>query len=179
MKSSVNYRTYRSVVWAIFAAVVLLSLRVGAGAVEGEKKIRLLDDCDPVTFTAAFGENTCIGNGHTTLDEFFEELEATQDVHKWKNQPSEVQIQAGRQAEVENRGGEPHTFTHVAEFGGGLLEDLNELSGNPIPAPECFDFANIFNVRRGDVRILPLLPVGTHKFQCCLHPWMRTVIEVR
>jgi hypothetical protein len=22
------------------------------------------------------------------------------------------------------------------------------------------------------------LPVGTHRFQCCIHPWMRTVIEV-
>lgn len=176
MKSSLNYRT---AVWAVFAAVVLLSLRVGAGAVQDDRKIKLFDDCDPVTFAEIGGEGECVGNGHTTVNEFFEEIEATQEVHKWKNQPSEVKIEAGRQMEIENRGGETHTFTHVAEFGGGLLPDLNELSGNPIPIPECFDFANIFVVRAGVVRVGPLLPVGTHKFQCCLHPWMRTVIEVR
>ena len=176
MKSSFNYRT---AVWAVFAAVVLLSLRVGAGAVEGDKKIRVLDDCDQVTWTAVFGEGVCGAKGRTTVDEFFEEIEATQVVHAWRNQPSEVQIEAGRQTEIENHGGETHTFTHVAEFGGGLLPDLNELSGNPIPIPECFDFANIFVVRLGQVRVLQPLPVGTHKFQCCLHPWMRTVIEVR
>jgi hypothetical protein len=33
--------------------------------------------------------------------------------------------------------GETHTFTEVAQFGGGLVGLLNDLSGNPVPAPEC------------------------------------------
>jgi len=34
-----------------------------------------------------------------------------------------------------NRGGEVHTFTHVAAFGGGIVLPLNELSHNPTVAP--------------------------------------------
>ena len=173
--------TVRTVVGAAFALVALLSLTAGADAVQGDKKIRLLDDCDPVTFSGVPGG--CIGNGHTTFAEFIEELEETQDVHKWRNQPSQMHLNVGRPTLIENRGGEVHTFTPVAAFGGGLVPDLNALSGNPVPAPECLNLGSITFIPAGAVEEGPTagtgeLPVGISRFQCCIHPWMRTVIDV-
>ena len=175
--------TFRTAVWATFAVVVALSLTGGAGAVQGDKKIRLLDDCEPTSFNAVLGDGACIGNGHTTFDEFIAELEETQDAHKWRNQPSQMHVNVGRPTLIENRGGEVHTFTPVAQFGGGFIPDLNGISGNPVPAPECLNFAGIVFIPAGATEEGPTagsgdLPVGTSRFQCCIHPWMRTVIEV-
>lgn len=175
--------TLQSLVWVALAAMAMLSLTTKAGAVQGDKKIRLLDDCEPTSFNAVLGPGTCIGNGHTTFAEFIEELAATQDVHKWRNQPSQMQLNVGRSTLIENRGGEVHTFTPVAAFGGGFVPDLNNLSGTPVPAPECLNFGAIDFIPPGAVEEGPTagsdLSVGTHLFQCCIHPWMRTVIEVR
>jgi hypothetical protein len=167
----------------MFTAVAFLSLAVGAGAVQGDKKIRLLDDCDPATFNAALGDGACVGNGHTTFDEFIAELLATQDAHAWRNQPSQMHLNAGRPTFIENRGGEVHTFTPVANFGGGFVNELNGISGNPVPAPECLNFGSIVFIPPGASEAGPTagsaeMPVGTTKFQCCIHPWMRTVVEV-
>ncbi|HSL54437.1 MAG TPA: hypothetical protein VK868_08575 [Pyrinomonadaceae bacterium] len=175
-------KQFRSMVWTVVTAIALLSLTAGAGAVQGDKKIRLLDDCEPTTFNAVLGPGACIGNGHTTFDEFIAELAATQDAHKWRNQPSNMHLNVGRPTLIENRGGEVHTFTPVAEFGGGFIPDLNGISGNPVPAPECLNFGAIVFIPAGGVEPGPTagadLSVGTHKFQCCIHPWMRTVIDV-
>jgi hypothetical protein len=174
--------TLQGIAWVMLAAMAMLSLTTPAGAVQGDKKIRLLDDCEPISFNAVLGDGTCIGNGHTTFQEFIEELEETQDVHKWRNQPSNMQLNIGRSTLIENRGGEAHTFTPVANFGGGFIPDLNALSGNPVPAPECLNFGAIDFIPPGATEEGPTagsdLPVGLHKFQCCIHPWMRTIIEV-
>lgn len=181
MKHRANFRT---MVWTVVVAISLLSLTGGAGAVQGDKKIRLYDDCDPASFNEALQDpNACIGNGHTTFDEFIAELIATQDAHAWRNQPTAMHINVGRPTFIENRGGEVHTFTPVANFGGGLVDALNGISGNPVPAPECLNFGAIVFIPAGATEEGPTagssdLPVGSHKFQCCIHPWMRTVIEV-
>jgi radical SAM superfamily enzyme YgiQ (UPF0313 family) len=175
--------TFRTAVWALFAAVALLSLTSGAGAVPGDKKVRLLDDCDPATFNEVLGDGACIGDGKTTFGEFIEELAETQDAHAWRNQPSNMHVNVGRSTLIENRGGEVHTFTRVANFGGGFVPDLNGISGNPVPAPECLNFGSIVFIPAGATAEGPTagtsaLPVGTSRFQCCIHPWMRTVIDV-
>ena len=175
--------TFRAVVWTAFAAVALISLTADAGAIQGDKKIRMYDDCEPTSFNAVLGDGACIGNGHTTFAEFIEELEETQDAHTWRNQPSQMHVNIGRPTLIENRGGEVHTFTPVAAFGGGFIPDLNGISGNPVPAPECLNFGAITFIPAGASEEGPTagssdLPVGTNRFQCCIHPWMRTVIEV-
>lgn len=175
--------SFRTVIGAAFAAVALLSLTVGAGAIQGDKKIRMYDDCEPTSFNAVLGEGACIGNGHTTFDEFIAELAETQDAHKWRNQPSQMHVNVGRPTIIENRGGEVHTFTPVAAFGGGFIPDLNGISGNPVPAPECLNIGALVFIPAGATEEGPTagsseLPVGTTRFQCCIHPWMRTVIEV-
>ncbi len=173
----------RTVVGAVFAIVALLSLTIGAGAVQGDKKIRMYDDCEPTSFNAVLGDGACIGNGHTTFDAFIEELTETQDAHKWRNQPTEMHLNVGRPTFIENRGGEVHTFTEVAAFGGGFIPELNGISGNPVPAPECLNIPALIFIAAGDSATGPTagsseLPVGITRFQCCLHPWMRTIIEV-
>lgn len=175
--------TFQGFVWVALAAMAMLSLTMRAGAVQGDKKIRLLDDCEPTSFNAVLGDGACIGNGHTTFEEFIAELEATQDAHKWRNQPSNMQVNVGRPTLIENRGGEVHTFTPVAEFGGGFVNELNGISGNPVPAPECLNFGGLVFIPAGGTEEGPTagssdLAVGSHKFQCCIHPWMRTIIEV-
>ena len=176
--------TFRAVVWTAFAAVAFLSLTAGAGAVQGDKKIRMLDDCEPTSFNAVLGDGACVGNGNTTFDEFIAELAATQDAHEWRNQPSQMKLNIGRPTIIENVGGEVHTFTPVAAFGGGFVDELNGISGNPVPAPECLNFGSMIFIPPGGTEEGPTagtseLPVGISRFQCCIHPWMRTVIEVR
>jgi hypothetical protein len=180
MKRRLNVRT---AVWIVVAAIAVLSLSGGVDAVQGDKKFRMYDDCEPTSFNAVLGDGACVGNGHTTFDEFIGELAATQDAHKWRNQPSQALLNIGRPTIIENRGGEDHTFTEVAEFGGGFVDALNGISGNPVPAPECLNFGSIVIIHPGGVEEGPTagtsgMPVGTHRFQCCIHPWMRTVIEV-
>ena len=180
MKRRLNLRT---AVWTVVAAISVLSLSGGVGAIQGDKKFRMYDDCEPTSFNAVLGDGACVGNGHTTFDEFIAELAATQDAHKWRNQPVQAQLNIGRPTIVENRGGEDHTFTEVAEFGGGFVDALNGISGNPVPAPECLNFGSIVIIHPGGVEEGPIagssdLPVGSHRFQCCIHPWMRTVIDV-
>lgn len=174
--------TVQTAVWVVLSAMAIFSFTTHAGAVQGDKKVRLLDDCDPVTFNQVLGDGACVGNGHTTFDEFIAELSATQDAHAWRNQPSNMLINVGRPTFIENRGGEAHTFTEVAEFGGGFVDQLNGISGNPVPAPECLNLANILIIPPGASVDGPTagsdLSVGLHKFQCCIHPWMRTVVEV-
>jgi hypothetical protein len=171
--------SFRIAVWAAFAAVALLSLTAGVGAVQGDKKFRMYDDCDPATFAEVPGG--CIGNGKTTLDELIEELVEKQDAHKWRNQPEQAHLNVGRPTLIENRGGEVHTFTKVAEFGGGFVPQLNGILGlDPVPecVPQLVDFIPAGAVVEGPVAGSADLPVGINRFQCCIHPWMRTVIEV-
>ena len=175
--------TFRTLVWTVFAFIAVLSLSGGVSAIQGDKKIRLLDDCEPTTFNAVLGDGACIGNGHTTFEEFIGELEATQDAHKWRNQPSQMHLNVGRPTLIENVGGEVHTFTPVAAFGGGFVNELNGISGNPVPAPECLNLGAITfipagGVEEGPTAGSPEMPVGISRFQCCIHPWMRTVVEV-
>jgi plastocyanin len=147
----------------------------------GAAELRAIDDCDPVTFGALCNPAF---NGGTTLDSFFAQLTANQQVGAWKYS-SAVNVKPGRPVNVVSRGGEGHTFTVVQNFGGGKVPILNDLSGNPVPAPECLQAANAKNldVASGSTQAVTTgpggtLPVGHYRVQCCIHPWMRTEIDV-
>jgi hypothetical protein len=148
----------------------------------GTPEVRALDDCDPATFGALCRAGF---NGGTTLDEFRTELANTQTVGAWKYS-SAVNTKPGRPVNVVSRAGETHTFTVVANFGGGKVPSLNTASGNPVAAPECLQASGPRNVTvaSGTSQTVTTgaggtLPVGRYKVQCCIHPWMRTEIEVR
>jgi hypothetical protein len=57
-----------------------------------------------------------------------------------------ISLASGQTTALQNTGGETHTFTKVATFGGGFIPPLNQLSGNPVPAPECLQPENATNI---------------------------------
>src|SRR5215813_1570321 len=111
-----------------------------------------LDECDPKTFNPVVGEEgtgfchnvTLYGlNLHfeTKLDDLIQQvIDGTPDPG-WDFEPDQLTIQQGTTISVVDHGGEPHTFTEVAHFGGGFVPALN--NGQP-SAPECVGgFKNI------------------------------------
>ena len=139
--------------------------------------IEMLDRCEPETFNAQQIE--CVGDGKVTFADFIAELEKKQVHHQWRFRPPRLGLKAERPFQAVNLGGEEHTFTEVEEFGGGFVPDLNTLSGNLVPAPECLDFASLEFVEPGEATEEEEEEEGTVLYQCCIHPWMRTVLEVR
>ena len=97
----------------------------------------------------------------------------------WRNEPSYISVRAGRSIRVSNRGGRAHTFTKVNDFGGGFIPLLNEQMTS---APECgVNFVpdpDVVFVGVGQTQTLTPLEPGLHKFQCCIHPWMRGAVRV-
>jgi hypothetical protein len=90
-------------------------------------------------------------------------------------------IPKGTTVSVVDQGGEPHTFTEVAQFGGGFVEALNH--GEPT-VPECDGgFKNVAVARtrilQGSRLDVAGLAKGKHLFQCCIHPWMRMEVDVK
>jgi hypothetical protein len=150
----------------------------------GHTEIHTEDDCDPVTFGALCRPGF---NGNTTLAEFGAELDATHTVRAWEYGGGDIRVNAGQSFRVDNRGGEVHTFSVVANFGGGRVPPLNTRSGNPVVAPECVAGANATNV---DIASNAGITVttgangamktrGTFMVQCCIHPWMRATVTIR
>ena len=82
-------------------------------------------------------------------------------------------MNSGDAVRGENEGGETHTFTEVLDFGGGRVPPLNLFAGPE--RPECFTAVDV--PAGGHSNAVTLSP-GTHKFQCCIHPWMHTTITV-
>ena len=83
-------------------------------------------------------------------------------------------MKADRTLRVRNQGGRGHTFTEVAQFGGGFVPILNV---GMTPAPECDPAATVL-VEPGATQHIDGLEPGLHRFQCCIHPWMRTTVRV-
>lgn len=152
-----------------------------AGAIIGH------DSCDPASFNAALGDpNACVKPGHTTFQEFIAELTATQTARTWRFNPLRATTHAGEALLVQNVGGEVHTFTPVQEFGGGFVQILNDLTGNPIPVPECLNVPALDFVTGGQSSLISAAALaavadanGVAKIECCLHPWMRSEVLIK
>jgi plastocyanin len=98
----------------------------------------------------------------------------------WWFDPTYLQVKSGQRVKIHNEGGRVHTFTEVAQFGGGRVPPLN--AGQPgtpsmSPAPECVA-PGVVDIPGGGKDVVDGLTEGNHKFQCCIHPWMRTLIKV-
>src|SRR5262249_19470653 len=117
---------------------------------------------------------------------FIEELTLDHIAGAWRFGSREYTLPDGQSTVLNNRGGETHTFTRVDNFGGGFVPLLNELSGNRTPAPEClqspsdtFIFVPGLQNVSGPTAGSSAIPAGVSRFQCCIHPWMRTTIVVK
>jgi plastocyanin len=157
------------------AAVTSTGSSAPTAAVQGRQDVlvNMHDACDPATFNAALGPGTCLRAGGVQFNQFIAELTRLGSVGAWHFAPPNANVQVGQSFAVSNRGGEVHTFTEVAQFGGGIVPRLNELAHVPTVAPECAaldpdDFVAPGTTYREDVE-----HAGTLKFQCCIHPWMR------
>ncbi len=154
-----------------------------SGLASSREVVEIRDDCDPATFNAVIGPGTCVGDGETTFAEFIAELQATKVAEDWEFDPDQLKIQAESSLTVHNTGGETHTFTKVAAFGGGFVIPLNVLSGNTTPAVLAPGVAlgTTFVPAGAEVPLSALaesLSPGKNLFQCFIHPWMRTTITV-
>ena len=146
-----------------------------------------LDECDPTTFNAVLGPSFChnvalaVLGYATTLPDLFAKAAAGTPDPGWDFEPDVLTIKKGTPVIAVDQGGEPHTFTEVATFGGGFVTGLN--NGEDV-VPECQGgFANVAvaktRILQGSQLQVTGLSKGKHYFQCCLHPWMRVEVDVK
>src|SRR5262245_42527061 len=140
--------------------------------------VTLFDACDPQTFNAALGEGTCSRSGGVRFDKFLELLGKHHSVGGWHFAPPNVTMRVGQNLVALNRGGETHTFTEVEEFGGGIVPQLNELTGLTTVAPECNQLAPAAFLAPGASSSEKEEEAGVEKYQCCIHPWMRAEVRI-
>jgi plastocyanin len=89
-----------------------------------------------------------VGDGDTTFADFIAEVAANKSAETWEFDAEDTTVTPGTTLRLRNVGGELHTFTHVADFGPGLV---------PPTAPTV---------------------AWTYKYPCAIHPCMRTVLQV-
>jgi plastocyanin len=157
-------------------------------------QIVALDECDPTTFNAVLGPDFCknvalafVTPFATTFQQLFDEAAAGRPDPGWDFEPDRVSIAKGTPLIVVNQGGEPHTFTEVAKFGGGFIggpTGVGGLNGGQAPVPECkggFKDVAVARTRilQGSQLQVTGLSKGEHLFECCIHPWMRVTVDVR
>jgi hypothetical protein len=173
-----------------------LVLASGTAVAQSDEKpsqlnIHIRDYCDPTSFNAVLGDDACVrdtASGSITFSGFLGEIGADQSAGAWRFAPESAEARKRATLKIQNLGGETHTFTRVKRFGGGFVDVLNQASGNPIPAPECAQVVdgNLVPQPPGaDNLFIPAGGSATHtlnkgepvRYQCCIHPWMRTTIN--
>ena len=143
-------------------------------------RVVMRDACDPATFNPAVGPGTCERHRPgVPFGQFLSILRARHAVGDWRFAPAELTMHVGDTLTAFNDGGEVHTFTEVDEFGGGIVPVLNEAGGTPDVAPECAAIqpSEFTAPHHTDIEGVETEP-GTFKYQCCIHPWMRTIVHV-
>jgi hypothetical protein len=148
---------------------------------DDDKKIVIRDDCDPTDPTWP-GAGCTLERGDVDVAEFDAELTSIPLAmgqlighQAWRNDPPYLKIETDEDVRVRNKGGRVHTFTEVAAFGGGRVPPLNQ---GQTSAPECLQ-PTVIDLPPGAGAKLSGLTAGNHKFQCCIHPWMRAIVKVK
>lgn len=175
-----------AVVLLLFAGNVTINRATVVGQVNGnDNNVAMMDDCLPGDpgWDSTGGCQLKAHQGDVPAEEFgallFSPLSSALIGHpSWRNEPSHVTANLGKRIHVKNEGGRAHTFTEVADFGGGSVPDFNI---GMTRAPECpIDPSLVTDVvAPGDTIVLNGLDPGLHKFQCCFHPWMRGTVRVK
>jgi plastocyanin len=164
---------------ALLKLALPLVMALAATTVVAAEKIEILDYCDPSDPGWAPTGGCLLKEGDVTFAEFNALLDSMLSTAvvghpAWRFEPSFAEAQPHDTIHAVNRGGRAHTFTEVAQFGGGFIPSpaLNE---GLTMAPEC---ATATVIPPGTRVVLRDLSEGDHKFQCCIHPWMRALIKV-
>jgi plastocyanin len=177
--------TLRKILVALALVLVAMPLLGGtASAKEPHQRVlELRDACDQVSWGGICTKKA----GSVSLDEFKAEL--TDGGHgAWWIRQREITLDKGDTVSAVNAGGIVHTFTEVAKFGKGCIDDWNvavkETVDNCPRLPNGVpDFGTAFATAGafpdGPATAPQTLSVGVHRFQCLVHPWMRSVVTVR
>lgn len=183
----------RTLVRVTTSAVVLVGCATLAGYIANaqvagnDNNIALMDDCKPgdAAWNPTGGCTLKAHEGDVPNAEFGQLLRSPLTVPpnaqlighpSWRNEPSHLTAKEGKTDRVTNKGGRGHTFTEVAQFGGGFVAPLNV---GLTPAPECLSTSNPpIPLAPGATIELTATGPGLHKFECCIHPWMRATIRV-
>jgi hypothetical protein len=178
---------------AVLISVLCVSLLIGiwmpsTTAVAGQdenRKIELYDNCDPGDpgWAGIGGCDLDPTEGDVSLAEFGQLLLSPLALSvvghpSWRIEPSYMSVDLRKSLRIINEGGREHTFTEVADFGGGRIAGL---SSGLTPAPECQIAPGAVDPTLvGPEQSLEVggLDPGLHKFQCCFHPWMRAAVRV-
>jgi plastocyanin len=190
-----RFLTLRLLATLLIAPLTLWLISAPAAVAQEERsaptpvQIVALDECDPTTFNAAdavgpdFCKNVALAalGFATTFTDLFAEAAAGHPDPGWDFEPDRVTIRKGTPLIVVNQGGEPHTFTEVAKFGGGFIPPLN---AGQATVPECaggFKDVAVARTRilQGSQLQVTGLSKGEHLFECCIHPWMRVTVDVK
>jgi plastocyanin len=152
----------------------------GSNDVAESRHIAIRDDCDPRDPAWAPTGGCLLKGGDVTFAEFAAELNSPLSLsvvghQAWRNDPPYVKIFDGGRVTVRNEGGRTHTFTEVAQFGGGKIPNP-ALNKGLVTAPEC---PGSVDIPPGGRMSVSGLATGNHRFQCCIHPWMRALIKVK
>ena len=169
-------RLFGSLASALILVLAMASLTYGAAP---HLRVTLHDACDGPSFNAVIGPGTCVRSGGVKFDAFVGQLIAMGEAPAWRFTPDAMTLADGGSIDAYNGGGEFHTFTPVAAFGGGCVPFLNHLLGLT-SVPEC-GISGIFGttgIAQGHELEGKPLSTGTHRFQCLIHPWMRTTVTV-
>ena len=162
------------------------TIEVVAGGNEyGKDEVVIRDDCDPTDPGWAPTGGCNRPEGDVNLAEFnslrLSPLAPSVIGHPaWWFDPNYLKAKAGKRLKISNEGGRTHTFTEVANFGGGRVPPLNlsQVGIPPLtPAQECVA-AGVVDIPGGGKEVVDGLTPGNHRFQCCIHPWMRTLVKV-
>ena len=169
-------------------SIALLGAAPAASADEGRspraQQMRLLDECDAATWDVEF-PGLCAGAGSVSLAKFRGDLAKGGSGAWWINNREQT-INAGDTLHVINQGGIVHSFTEVSAYGTGFVPEWNTALPQGTPPAATVEnpgltFVTSQLVDPAAARDVPAtqLTKGTHKFQCLIHPWMRTVVTVR
>ena len=157
----------------LVAAMAILVAPTYAVAAPPQRQILIHDECDPNSFPV-----TCVRNGGVTFPHFLAQFNRLQQVPEWQFTPGQLTVGVNEPFVVTNVGGETHSFTEVAHFGGGVVPALNTFAG--ATRPECTDPKNAGTfLAPGGSRTDHEDETGQHLYQCCIHPWMHEVVTVR
>ena len=184
----------------IVATTALVGITGGtAGASSGRtREIRVFDSCDPASFNAAIGPDTCapVADDPVTFDEFLAKLNPVDFGHEdWAFSRDEVGVRPGERMHIVNRGGEFHTLSRVAMLGGGCVPFINGALGLAGPVAECGD-PNVFTPPTAttppnfgasangvppmaSIDVTAPMAAGRYHYMCLIHPWMRTDVNVK